>query len=293
MNMIRYNGPGPGRFAGGFCASIKRNRLQGERMIVTAKRSEQPVNNQPGIGVGHRPIRYRAQPGIGYSGNPAPGSGNRYCPRRWTRQVRPACSCAAAIPNHVLVLIDGVRVAVAALEDFLGIAGSGHYKSVLKFVRDRGRALGFGCHRRRSFRIFTCQSQGTTLREPLKDAIAIAVWPVPTATSPFPSVPRIGSVGGILYPRIHADFQFDPDDDWVSRISVPPCPEHRLAPRTLDLNARLATGENEFDQGQSEFLNYSGGLSYLSSSNGDWQWQADCTPSGIDWKPRPHSVWTK
>ena len=116
----------------------------------------------PGRRVSDHAHRHRRQRRQRPARSAAPAAGCGSVPHRRRRAAGPACSCAAAIPNNVLMLVDSVRVASAVhrrlrLEqlplDAVGRVG---------IVRGLRQLLGIGRHGRRD-QIFTRRLEGPRL----------------------------------------------------------------------------------------------------------------------------------
>ncbi|WP_376695010.1 TonB-dependent receptor domain-containing protein [Wenzhouxiangella sp. EGI_FJ10305] len=69
-------------------------------------------------------------------------------------------------------------------------------------------------------------------------------------------------------------FAYDPDDDGFNNLSVSARGDYRLGDGDLSWSARLADGDVEFDQGESDFLNYAFRGSYSKNTDGPWAWNA-------------------
>lgn len=271
MNTIRYNGPALAGLLVMSAPALSEMDFQGERMVVTANRSEQPVNTSlASVSVIDRSDIERSQAsdileilrleaGIDIARGGGPGGQTSLFMR-------------GSNSNHVLVLIDGARVAAAGTGGFSWELLDPAIIERIEIVRGP-RAARWGSDAIGGvIQIFTRQGQGTTLRAAYgryRDRSLAGAY----GNQSFSISAAHRKVGGFSSQNPRG-FSFDPDDDGFENFSTAMSGRIDLADGRLEMNARLATGDNEFDQGESEFLNYSGGLTYLSSSNGDWQWQA-------------------
>jgi vitamin B12 transporter len=172
--------------------------------------------------------------------------------------------------NHVLVLVDGVRVAAAGTGGFawelIDIAlverieivrgpraarwGSDAIGGVIQIFTRRPDSLswqaGYGSYRDRSL----AAGLGNEL-------IGLSL-----------AARRVGGFSA----QNERGFAFDPDDDGFEIISAAGGGTHRLDNGLLDWNLRLADGQVEFDQGISDVTNYSASLRYEQRAAQDWRW---------------------
>ncbi len=244
---------------------------QGEPMVVTATRSEQTVRTSlaPVSVISRDDIDRRQATDIlellrleaGIDMVRGGGAGSQT-----------SLFLRGANSNQVLVLIDGVRVAAASTGGFAWELLDPAVIERIEIVRGP-RAARWGSDAIGGvIQIFTRQSQGKTLRAAYgryRDRSLAAAYGSPS----FALSAAYRKVAGFSSQNPRG-FSFDPDDDGFENFSTALSGRVDLANGRLDLNARLASGDNEFDQGVSEFLNYSGGLTYLSNPSGDWLWQA-------------------
>ena len=70
-----------------------------------------------------------------------------------------------------------------------------------------------------------------------------------------------------------AGFAYDPDDDGFENLSAATGGRAALAGGALKWRGRIATGETEFDQGITDFENWSWRFDYERDRQGPWQWQ--------------------
>ena len=68
-------------------------------------------------------------------------------------------------------------------------------------------------------------------------------------------------------------FAFDPDDDGFENLSAATGGRAALAGGALNWRGRIATGETDFDQGVTDFDNWSWRFDYERDRSGPWQWQ--------------------
>ena len=68
-------------------------------------------------------------------------------------------------------------------------------------------------------------------------------------------------------------FAFDPDDDGFENLSAATGGAAEIAGGSLSWRGRIASGETEFDQGLTDYENWSWRFDYAAPSSGPWQWQ--------------------
>jgi len=178
--------------------------------------------------------------------------------------------------NQVLVLIDGVRAAASgtgaftweildpALIERIEIVrgpraarwGSDAVGGVIQIFTRRGpgaqASVAYGSDRDRSASL-AAGLQGASI-----SADAALAW---------------RKVGGFSAQN-ERGFAFDPDDDGFDNLSLATGGQWNHAGGELRWRGRLATGELEFDQGESDFENWSWRFDYLRETSGPWRWQA-------------------
>ncbi|MEN1727966.1 MAG: TonB-dependent receptor [Pseudomonadota bacterium] len=180
--------------------------------------------------------------------------------------------------NHTLVLIDGVRVAAAGTGAFTWEILDPSLIERIEIVRGP-RAARWGSDAIGGvIQIFT--------RQPER-------WSARLAAGSYGD--RSLSVTGgndqfsISASRREADgfsaqnpngFAFDPDDDGLERTGAAGTARFDLGAGQLDLHARIDQGEIEFDQGESDFRNYSAGLDYQVELSSDWRLGAQLATLG-------------
>ncbi len=178
--------------------------------------------------------------------------------------------------NQVLVLIDGVRVAASgtgaftwetldpALIERIEIVrgpraarwGSDAVGGVIQIFTRRGpgaqASVAYGSDRERA------ASVAAGLEHASLAADAALAW---------------RKVGGFSAQN-ERGFAFDPDDDGFENLSLATGGQWAHERGELRWRGRLATGDIEFDQGESDFENWSWRFDYLRETAGPWRWQA-------------------
>ena len=174
--------------------------------------------------------------------------------------------------NHVLVLIDGVRAAAAGTGGFTWEILDPAQIERIEIVRGP-RAARYGSDAIGGvIQIFTRQPDGPSARAAYgryRDRSLSAAW----GTESFGLSIAGRRVGGFSAQN-ERGFAFDPDDDGFKNLSVNAGGARGLAGGQLNWSARVADGEIEFDQGESEFLNYAFQTEFSHAGNGPWQWLA-------------------
>src|SRR5699024_3450234 len=66
---------------------------------------------------------------------------------------------------------------------------------------------------------------------------------------------------------------YDPDNDGFENLSFSARGDHPLGDGQLNWSARAASGDVEFDQGETDFLNYALSGSYRQATRGPWTWE--------------------
>ncbi|QOC22211.1 TonB-dependent receptor [Wenzhouxiangella sp. AB-CW3] len=173
--------------------------------------------------------------------------------------------------NHVLVLIDGVRAASSGTGSFTWeILDPSHIERI-EIVRGP-RAARYGSDAIGGvIQIFTRQPEGTSVRAAYgryNDRALSASW----GSEAFGMSLAGRRVDGFSAQN-ERGFAFDPDDDGFENLSLNLRGSNDLGPGQLSWSARASDGEIEFDQGESDFLNYAIQTEYRHDGNGPWQWQ--------------------
>lgn len=172
--------------------------------------------------------------------------------------------------NHVLVLIDGVRVAAAGTGAFAWELIDPAIVERIEIVRGP-RAARWGSDAIGGvIQIFTRQAEGVQLRagygryrdRSLSASIGGSQAGLSIAGR------RVGGFSA----QNERGFAFDPDDDGLELLSAAGGGSSRIGAGVLDWSARLTGGEVEFDQGVSDVTNYAAGLEYRLDPIGAWRW---------------------
>ena len=172
--------------------------------------------------------------------------------------------------NHVLVLIDGVRVSAAGTGAFAWELLDPNLIERIELVRGP-RAARWGSDAIGGvIQIFTRQARGMGVRVGYgryRDRSIAATMGSGQAGLTV-AARRVGGFSS----QNERGFAFDPDDDGFQNFSAATSGHSVVGPGQLNWSARLATGESEFDQGESDFLNYAASLEYQFASQGPWHW---------------------
>lgn len=172
--------------------------------------------------------------------------------------------------NHVLVLIDGVRVAAAGTGAFTWELLDPALIERIEIVRGP-RAARWGSDAMAGvIQIFTRRQAGVGLRAGYggdRDRnLSAAVGNRDHSLAL--SARRVGGFSA----QNPSGFAFDPDNDGFENLGAAARGRVTVPGGALSYAARLASGDVEFDQGVSDFLNYSGALDYRLDSASPWQW---------------------
>ncbi len=172
--------------------------------------------------------------------------------------------------NHVLVLIDGVRVAAAGTGGFAWELIDIALVERIEIVRGP-RAARWGSDAIGGvIQIFTRQPEGVRVRAGYgryRDR-ALSAGIGGQQAGLMLAGRRVGGFSA----QNERGFAFDPDDDGLELLSAAAGGASRLGPGVLDWSARLADGEIEFDQGVSDVTNYALRLEYQMDPVGAWRW---------------------
>ncbi|PKL96699.1 MAG: hypothetical protein CVV18_00620 [Gammaproteobacteria bacterium HGW-Gammaproteobacteria-8] len=173
--------------------------------------------------------------------------------------------------NHVLVLIDGVRVAASGTGAFTWEILDPALIERIEIVRGP-RAARWGSDAIGGvIQIFTRRGPGAgaSLRYGSHDdRRAAARWGSESVS--LSAAARKVRGFSAQNPR---GFAFDPDDDGFRNLGAAASARFDLGGGTLDWHGRLASGRTEFDQGESDFDNASWRADYRSPMRGVWQLQ--------------------
>ncbi|MFP4209129.1 MAG: TonB-dependent receptor domain-containing protein [Wenzhouxiangella sp.] len=174
--------------------------------------------------------------------------------------------------NHVLVLIDGVRVAAAGTGGFAWELIDPALVERIEIVRGP-RAARWGSDAIGGvIQIFTRRPDRLELRAGYgryRDRSLGAGMGTEQAGLRL-AARRVGGFSA----QNERGFAFDPDDDGFEMLSAAGGGAHRLGAGVLDWSARIADGRIEFDQGVSEVTNYAAALRYDLEPVGGWRWSA-------------------
>lgn len=172
--------------------------------------------------------------------------------------------------NHVLVLIDGVRVAAAGTGGFAWELIDPALVERIEIVRGP-RAARWGSDAIGGvIQIFTRRPERLQLRVGYgryRDRSLSAGLGTEQAGLHM-AARRVGGFSA----QNERGFAFDPDDDGFEILSAAGGGALRLGPGMLDWSARIADGETAFDQGISDVKNYAVSLRYDLDRAGQWQW---------------------
>ena len=178
--------------------------------------------------------------------------------------------------NHVLVLIDGVRVAASGTGAFTWEILDPALIERIEIVRGP-RAARWGSDAIGGvIQIFTLRPDDVSARIRAgsdSDYSGSFAWGNQTGTTPFDFGISARETDGFSAQNENG-FAFNPDDDGFENVNLSSGGSVALGQGQLNWRGRLATGELEFDQGESDFENGSFRLDYQHASNGSWQWQA-------------------
>ncbi|MFU8832169.1 MAG: TonB-dependent receptor domain-containing protein [Wenzhouxiangella sp.] len=245
--------------------------IASEPMMVTATRSEQPASaslasvsiiDRDQIERSQAPDLFellRLEAGVDITRTGGPGG-------------QTSLFLRGSNSNHVLVLIDGIRVAAAGTGAFAWELLDPAIVERIEIVRGP-RAARWGSDAIGGvIQIFTRQAEGVSARAAygrFRDRSLTSSFGTGTAGLTV-AARRVGGFSS----QNERGFAFDPDDDGFRNFSATTAGSAVTGPGLLSWNARMASGETEFDQGESDFLNYAGGLEYRTTGSGPWQWQA-------------------
>jgi vitamin B12 transporter len=173
--------------------------------------------------------------------------------------------------NHVLVLIDGVRVSAAGSGAFTWEIVDPAIVERIEIVRGP-RAARWGSDAIGGvIQIFTRLPDGSGARAAYgryDDRQLSAHW----GNGFLGLNASARSVEGFSAQN-PSGFGYDPDDDGFDNLSVSARGDYRALGGRLGWSARLASGDVEFDQGESEFLNYALHGRYRRDTAGPWTWE--------------------
>lgn len=278
----------PARVAGLLCSSLF---LLGQAMLAPAVEAETPWRDDPIVVTASRTERLaiatparvsvitradieraqapdlvellRLEAGIDLARNGGPGGQTSVFMR-------------GANSNHVLVLIDGVRAAASGTGAFTWEILEPAIIERIEIVRGP-RAARWGSDAIGGvIQIFTRRPEGLSAAarygtdEDLRGVVA-AGRQGPDLAADLTIAARSVAGFSAQNPR---GFSFDPDDDGFDTLSAATGGGIDLGPGRLTWRGRAATGETEFDQGESDFDNWSWRFDYQSEATGPWRWRA-------------------
>lgn len=172
--------------------------------------------------------------------------------------------------NHVLVLIDGIRVAASGTGGFSWENLDPAIIERIEIVRGPRTARWGSDAIGGVIQIFTRRAEGMSLRagygryrdRSLSGSIGTGQAGLTI------SARRVGGYSA----QNERGFAFDPDKDGRELFSLAGGGRAELGSGQLDWRARFSSGETEFDRGVSDVINYAAGMDYRLPGNGDWQW---------------------
>lgn len=172
--------------------------------------------------------------------------------------------------NHVLVLVDGIRVAASGTGGFAFENLDLAIIERIEIVRGP-RAARWGSDAIGGvIQIFTRRAEGASLRAGYgRYRDRSLAGSIGTGQAGLTAAAR--RVGGYSSQN-ERGFAFNPDDDGFELFSLAGGGRAEVGRGQLNWQTRLASGETEFDQGISDALNYAAGLDYRLPGAGDWLW---------------------
>ncbi len=178
--------------------------------------------------------------------------------------------------NHVLVLIDGVRVAASGTGAFTWEVLDPALIERIEIVRGP-RAARWGSDAIGGvIQIFTLRPDGANarVRAGSQDDFASSfAWGRQAGNTPF-DLAVAGRTTDGFSAQNPGGFAFNPDDDGFENINLSTGGSFLMGQGQLNWRGRLAAGEIEFDQGISDFENGSLRLNYRHRTSVNWQWEA-------------------
>ena len=247
---------------------------QDEPIVVTANRTEQSAADVPArVSVITRADIERSQApdlvellrleaGIDIARNGGPGGQTSVFMR-------------GANSNHVLVLIDGVRASASGTGAFTWEILDPAVIDRIEIVRGP-RAARWGSDAIGGvIQIFTRRAEGVSagLRYGSdNDRKATLAAGRQQGDLPLDLTLTARKVGGFSAQNPRG-FGFNPDDDGFENLSAATGGSAGLGGGSLSWRGRIASGETEFDQGVSDYDNWSWRFDYVGASTGPWQWR--------------------
>ncbi len=173
--------------------------------------------------------------------------------------------------NHVLVIIDGIRVSASGTGAFAWELLDPAIIERIEIVRGP-RAARWGSDAIGGvIQVFTRRAEGVSLRAGYgryRDRSLMASGGTGNAGLTA-SARRVGGFSA----QNERGFAFDPDDDGFENLSLAGSARQMLGTGLIEVSARFATGEIEFDQGESDFLNYATLINYHANPDAAWRLQ--------------------
>jgi len=177
--------------------------------------------------------------------------------------------------NHVLVLIDGVRAAASGTGAFTWEILDPSVIERIEIVRGP-RAARWGSDAIGGvIQIFTRRAEGVSAGvrygsdNDRKGTLAVGRQ---QHDLPLDLTLTARKVDGFSAQNPRG-FGFNPDDDGFENLSAATGGAADLAGGSLSWRGRIASGETEFDQGVTDYDNWSWRFDYVGESSGPWQWQ--------------------
>ena len=177
--------------------------------------------------------------------------------------------------NHVLVLIDGVRAAASGTGAFTWEILDPSVIERIEIVRGPraarwgSDAIGGG------IQIFTRRADGLSagVRYGSEDdrRVTLAAGRQ-RGELPLDLTLSARRVDGFSAQNPRG-FGFNPDDDGFENLSAATGGAAELGGGSLSWRGRIASGETEFDQGVTDYDNWSWRFDYVGASSGPWKWQ--------------------
>src|SRR6056297_1591503 len=257
-----------------FQPAVAETAWQDEPVVVTANRTEQSAAAVPArVSVITRADIERSQApdlvellrleaGIDIARNGGPGGQTSVFMR-------------GANSNHVLVLIDGVRASASGTGAFTWEILDPSVIERIEIVRGP-RAARWGSDAIGGvIQIFTRRADGVSAGIRYgsdNDRKATLAAGRQQGELPLDLVLSARKVEGFSAQNPRG-FGFNPDDDGFENLSAATGGAADLAGGSLSWRGRIAAGETEFDQGVTDYRNWSWRFDYAGASRGPWQWQ--------------------
>jgi len=177
--------------------------------------------------------------------------------------------------NHVLVLIDGVRASASGTGAFTWEILDPSVIERIEIVRGP-RAARWGSDAIGGvIQIFTRRADGVSAGIRYgsdNDRKATLAAGRQQGELPLDLVLSARKVEGFSAQNPRG-FGFNPDDDGFENLSAATGGAADLAGGSLSWRGRITAGETEFDQGVTDYRNWSWRFDYAGASRGPWQWQ--------------------